>query len=265
LPGEATTVELGRVLAGATPFKVGNINDTFRGVVWTDRGERTAIIKDLEPRELANEVLAAALGRRLGLPIPPACLAFADSDALAVTKGPALDGGRLVFASIDVGQPQVAMLYNGGGGPSVLARLAQWPHMGRLYGFDALVANIDRHAGNLLFSGEREVWLIDHGWCFTGPNWNAGDLNPPERSVRSKLREWLTPALEEDQRQAASRVASSIEIDMARLDLRAVAVANHLSELLASGDLEAVLGYLQDRCAHVPRLAAETLNIEILV
>ena len=258
-------MELGRLLVGAIPFKEGNINDTYRGVVWTDRGERTAIIKDLEPRELANEVLAAALGRRLGLPVPPACLALAEPEVLDATKGPTIGGGRLVFASIDVGQPQVAMLYNGGGGPRVLARLAQWSQMGRLYGFDALVANIDRHAGNLLFSGDREVWLIDHGWCFTGPHWHVGDFSAPDRAVRSKLREWLTPALDEEQRRVASRAAASVEIDAARLDLRAVAVANHLTELLTSGDLEAVLCYIQDRCAHVPRLAAETLNIGTLV
>lgn len=262
---EGAVVELGRVLAGASPFKLGNVNDTYRGLVWTDRGERTAIIKDLPPRELANEVMAAAVGTRLGLPIPPACLALAATEALATSKGPTIPGGRLVFASIDVGQPQVAMLYRAGGGPSLLARLAQWAQMGRLYGFDALTANTDRHAGNLLFSGDREVWLIDHGWCFTGPNWQPSDLSPVDRPVRSRLSEWLTPALDEEQRRAASRVAATVELDAAGLDLRAIAEANHLADLLTSGDLEAVLSYVQGRCSHVPRLAADTLAIGTLV
>ena len=47
-------IQLGRVLAGAIPFKENNINATYRGIVLTAEGERTAIIKDLEPKELAN-------------------------------------------------------------------------------------------------------------------------------------------------------------------------------------------------------------------
>ena len=55
-------VLLGQVLAGAVPFKVeNNVTDTYRGLILTDAGERTAIIKDLPPKELANEVLGAAI------------------------------------------------------------------------------------------------------------------------------------------------------------------------------------------------------------
>ena len=109
-PTGRAIVRLGLVLAGATPFKADNINDTYRGAVLLDDGERTAIIKDLEPKELANELLGAAIGTLLGLPIPPAVLAFASADRLAASKGPILNDGRLVFASVDVGQPQVAAL-----------------------------------------------------------------------------------------------------------------------------------------------------------
>jgi hypothetical protein len=150
-------VKLGRVLAGAKPFKANNINDTYRGMVLTDDGEKISFIKDLEPKELANEVMTAAIGLMLGLPVPPPILALASDDRLLAKKGPVFEDGRLVFASADVAQPQVAMLYISGGGEKVLLRLAAWSQLGRLYGFDAFVANIDRHAGNILFSGDREV------------------------------------------------------------------------------------------------------------
>lgn len=260
-----SVVMLGQVLAGAVPFKAGNINDTFRGVVLTDAGERSAFIKDLEPRELANEVFAAALGLGLGLPVPPPCLALAMPDRLAASKGPILNGGRLVFASVDVNQPQVAMLYVGGAREAVLARLAQWQQLGHLYGFDALVANIDRHEGNLLFSGDREVWLIDHGHCFTGPGWVPADLAPPDRTVVNRLKDWLTPALNETQRVATANVATRVEIETARIDVRALAMSNHLAELLGSGDLEAVVAFVNERCAHIPRLASAALGLERLV
>ena len=268
-PTPATTelpmVQLAQVLGGAVPFKAGNVNDTYRGAIWTGSEERTAIIKDLETRELANEVACAALGTRLGLPVPASYLALATADRLTTSKGPVVDGGRLVFASVDVGQPQVAMLLQGGGAPGVLARLAEWSQLGRLYGFDALVANVDRHPGNLLFSGDREVWLIDHGHCFTGPRWSAGDLHPPDRPVTSRLEQWMTPTLTEERRRAAATDAARVELDARTLDIRALVLTNHLADLLNEGDVEAVVTFLEGRVAHVPRLAAENLKIGLVL
>ncbi|MFE0755078.1 HipA family kinase [Inquilinus sp. NPDC058860] len=258
-------IRLGEVLAGAMPFNVGNVSDTYRGVIFTEQGEQTAVIKDLEPKELANEVLAAALGIRLGLPIPPPYIALAHPDRFTARKGPTLGDAKLVYASVDVRQPHVAALYFSGGGRAVLERLAQWQALGRLYGFDALVANIDRHAGNILFSGDKEVWLIDHGQCFTGPDWQPGDLEAPDRPVRSRLTEWLTPVLDYDQRIAVADDAALVELDTKGLDFQALAVVNHVAHLLTSGDLEAVMSFLSSRRAHVPRLAASTLELERLV
>ena len=119
-------VRLAQLLAGATPFRHGNINDTYRGVIMTEAGERTAVIKDLESKELANEVLGSALGLTQGLPVPPPFLTFAHPERFRAQKGPVLGEGRLLFASVDVRQPQVAFLYNSGGGRRVLDRLAAW-------------------------------------------------------------------------------------------------------------------------------------------
>lgn len=260
-----TIVGLGQVLAGAQPFSLGNINDTFRGIILTTHGERSAIIKDLDLKELANEVFVAALGIQMGLPIPPPYIALAMPDRLDVQKGPAFGGGKLVYASVDVAQPQVAMLYSQGGGPAVLHRLAQWRELGRLYGFDSLVANIDRHAGNVLFCGYREVWLIDHGWCFTGPEWQPEDLVAPDCAVTSRLSEWMTPALNAGQRYATASVAATVQEVARQINFKALVEANHVADLLTSGDLEALLYFLQNRCPHVPRLAASTLGIEKLL
>lgn len=253
-------VGLAQVLGGAVAFKAGNINDTYRGVIRTDTGDRPAIIKDLAPRELANEVLAAGLGLSAGLPIPPAYLAFASTDRLSTKYGPELEGGRLVFASVDVGQPQVAMLCRERGNVAVLGRLAAWAEAGRLYGFDALVANIDRHAGNLLFSGDQEVWMIDDGHCFTGPEWGHSDLMPPDIRVTNRLTEWLTPVLADRQRQLAAHRAAELAGDVG-LDFAALATANYLAELLDDGDFMAVVTFLQGRQPHTAGLAAEALGM----
>lgn len=252
-------VGLAQVLAGAVSFNVGNINDTYRGTIRTPVGDRPAIIKDLKPRELANEVLAAGLGLGAGLPIPPAYLAFASNDRLPAQHGPILADGRLLFASVDVSQPQVAMLCRERGNAAVLGRLAAWSEAGRLYGFDALVANIDRHAGNLLFSGDREVWMIDHGHCFTGPQWAQTDLTPPDIRVANRLNEWLTPVLGDRERTLAAHRAAELAGNV--VDFHALATANYLAELLDDGDFAAVVTFLQGRQPHTAGLAAEALGV----
>lgn len=107
---EQAFVGLATVLAGARPFKEGNVNDTFRGQVLTHDGDtRAAIIKDLDARQLANELMGAALANAAGLPVPQAYLAMADPARLAASKGPEMAGGsRLLFASTDADTPPVA-------------------------------------------------------------------------------------------------------------------------------------------------------------
>jgi hypothetical protein len=255
-------VGLAQVLDGAQPFKMGNVSDTYRGLIRRFDGEDCpAILKDLPVKELANEVLAAAVGIVLGLPIPRPYLALATPDRLKTSKGPLINDARLLFASTDVKQPQVAMLLEGSLAPVVLQRLAMWPGTGKLYGFDALVANVDRHAGNLLFSGDHRVWLIDHGRCFTGAAWQTADLAQPSIPTRNRLKEWLTPVLNMAARSLAAGGASTIPVDLAGVDLKEVAAANHVSDLLSDGDFQAVVEFLIGRQTYAPGLAAAALDM----
>jgi hypothetical protein len=68
------TVGLARVLAGARSFKdqgIANLSDTYRGQILIGQSEvRQAIIKDIPVREIANEVLTAALALAISLPVP---------------------------------------------------------------------------------------------------------------------------------------------------------------------------------------------------
>ena len=175
---------------------------------------KSAIIKDLDPKQLANELMVApALADAAGLPIPGAHLAMVPLGIMTATKGPTLpDGARLVFGSADVLTPPVAQLYHGQGATAqtkVRKRLAEWDGVGGLYGFDSWIANTDRHERNLLFSGDKEAWLIDHGHCFTGPNWTPERLDP-EKNYSNKLKGWLTPVMSDGRRTAAASAAAEI-------------------------------------------------------
>ena len=266
LGGDQAFVRLATVLAGALPFKEGNVSDTYRGQVLSDDGStRAAIIKDLDERQLSNELMAAALAKAAGLPVPQPYLAIARQGTLATTKGPQQpDGSRLVFASADAHTPPVAQLYLGAAPNAVKNRLADWDGIGDLYGFDAWVANIDRHDRNLLFSGDKEVWLIDHGHCFSGPQWKPADLDPT-REYENRLQQWLTPTISAPRRTAVARSAALLEGRVSGIDPNYLGQLNRVTALLDSGDFTALADFLKARCQHVPRLAAAALNVPLAV
>lgn len=264
---EGSFVQLATVLHGTRPLADRGVNDSFRGqLILDDRTIKSAIIKDLNPKELANELMAAALAFAMGLPVPGAHLAKAPSGTMIVRKGPTLpDGARLVFGSADVKTPPVAQLYHGAHSAAILKvrkRLAEWKGAGSLYGFDSWTANIDRHTRNLLFSGDKEVWLIDHGHCFTGPKWKPADLDP-SREYRNKLKAWLTPAMSSPRKSVVATEAA-VALDKSKaLDLKNMGQLNYVLQVLEGGDFNALISFLKQRRAHAPRLAATALGFAV--
>jgi hypothetical protein len=142
--------------------------------------------------------------------------------------------------------------------------LPYWVDLGGVYGFDAWIANIDRHERNLLFSGDKEVWLIDHGHCFSGPGWKPADLDPP-REYQNRLQQWLTPAMSSARRTAVAGSAASLEVRISAIDPNHIGQLNRVVELIDSADFGPLVDFLRARCQHVPRLAAAALNIVITV
>jgi hypothetical protein len=146
----------------------------------------------------------------------------------------------------------------------VRQRLSEWSGMGALFGLDAWVANIDRHERNLLFSGGNEVWLIDHGHCFTGPQWVAAHLDPTF-GYASKLQRWLTPALSEMKRTALATAAAEYATRIVDLDLKQIGEDNYVLNFVTTAEFASLTRFLADRIPHLPRLAAATLNINLVI
>jgi hypothetical protein len=216
-------IQLATVLPGAIPFKEDNVSETFKGqILLVDGSVKSAVIKDLDQKELSNELLATVLARSAGLPIPDAYLAIVRGSDLAVAKGPRTEGGdRLVFASVDVKVPNITFRARGAN-PNEQAQLwrdiIEWGDLGNLYAFDSWIANIDRHPGNLLFGGRNQIWLIDHGQSFSGPAWQPGDLDP-RGDYRNRLAEWLTPRLSDEQRLKRSSEAKTFTAALGAIDV----------------------------------------------
>lgn len=261
-------VEFGTVLPGAVSFREGNVSDTYRGqILRADLSTANAILKDVPLKEMANELISFVIARYLSLPIPDLLLAQADPSDLHVTKGPVTrDGRRLVLASVDVNVPSITFRYTQDvpGRARLLGALTAWPPLGRLYAFDAWIANVDRHAGNLLFGSGAEAWLIDHGYAFTGPMWSAGGLDP-SAAYRHRLSEWLTSYLTIDGREMRARQAGALEADLKLIDVDATIHAAHADRLLSSDDVVSLRSFLTGRVAEVARLASAALGTPVLI
>ncbi|RVU36222.1 hypothetical protein EOI86_13450 [Hwanghaeella grinnelliae] len=254
-------IKLATVLFGATSFNIGNVSDTYRGqVLLEDSSVRQAIIKDLPLIELCNELLTHSLAKLLGLPVPDCYLGLVRDGALTVAKAPELQaGGHLVFVSVDVKVPNVTFQLKETSidrQKALLLEISKWVGLGWLYAFDSWVANVDRHCGNLLFANPGEVWIIDHGFSFTGPRWKPGDLDPVQ-TFANRLSEWMTPMLTSGERETRRSEAASFEASLKGFRASGAMANSRVGELLPKDHLEALEAFLEKR---VTRITSETSN-----
>lgn len=258
-----------RILQGAVPFKVGNVNDTFQGMfLRPDGSRRHGVIKDLNVQQLVNELLAAVLGKELGLPVPNAYLGFAPNGTLQAKHLPLANGtGHLLFVSEDVCTPNLAQQVTAGG-PFIEAllinALRNWLKLGQLYAFDAWIANTDRHQGNLLIDGPTNIWLIDHGHAFTGHQWQLNDLDPLI-AYRHRLSEWLTGHLSPAQKSSKSHEAAVFATKIATVPVQQALLDGALDMLLPPPSVFALKDFLMKRVQHVPRHAKDALGVPALI
>lgn len=146
---EPVQIRVGRLLPGGQPVGEG-ANQPWRGIAATITGEVAVIAKKISTREMAVEVICAALGRSAGLPVPEPLL-LVDS------------AGVWHFGSADIGHPNLSQFVSSQDN-TILDELERWPELLAAACFDELIANPDRHDGNILFNGQGFL-LIDHGLC----------------------------------------------------------------------------------------------------
>ncbi|MGJ3629839.1 hypothetical protein AB5I41_28950 [Sphingomonas sp. MMS24-JH45] len=103
------------------------------------------------------------------------------------------------------------------------------------------------------------MWLIDHGYSFTGPHWTAAVLNAGG-TYRNRLKEWLTPFLTGERRSEALSVASQTPAQIDPADLPRIGLANEVQAFLGP-DFDPVITFLQERAAHVPGQSTAALDM----
>jgi len=219
-------IRVGRLLPGGQLVGSGS-NQPWRGIAATVDGEVAVITKKISRREIAVEVICAALGRAAGLPVPePLLLVDADEE--------------WHFASADVGHPNLSQLVNSKDA-SVLDELEQWPELIAAACFDELIANPDRHDGNILFNGQGFL-LIDHGLCI------PSGMQPDDDSDDYYSNRFLELAISACRDDLATERAARRAAEWA-LNKPASALENTEQSLSANLQSNQLISFLKDRIA----------------
>ena len=132
------TVTTGRALVGLVPLSTQTWNAVYRGEVLLEDGTTVrGFIKDLDARQLANELLVAVLGSRLGVKVPRAALVAVGKDASTAFKKIQHSNGKdyVAFCSVDAGGSTVAQIISKPDQIASLPMLKASPGLGSMYGF----------------------------------------------------------------------------------------------------------------------------------
>lgn len=237
------------------------VNETHIGFVDVPSGRVRAYIKVLQGRQFVNELFATTLGRSLGLAIPEGCIVRARPSDLPDSPLMAAHGTEaLLFASKETAAPDLKRRMKSEGQPALEALLAVWKDWATCMTFDEWTANVDRHAGNILFGGPGEIWLIDHSHCFTGPNWNPPDLLPTGKWLNRVADEKIPRLTLPERMEARTRVAELIPT-LSALDCPSIFAASLAPHFIPPADAAALQGFVSSRVSHLYDILSNRLGI----
>jgi len=151
-------------------------------------------------RWLFNELAGSLLASRAGIGAPPGGLLWVPVPVLqGLFPGSSFgsfQGMTPCYASapVDNGYGLAAVGLAAATGQvrdEIAKHLLAWPGFAACVAFDAWVANVDRHADNLLLAGGGRIVPIDHSDCFGGPCQQDDDFTRPHAWFRNRLLEDL--------------------------------------------------------------------------
>ncbi len=248
--GPFEPVQLGTLLPGATVAKIGR-HKPLDGVVITNDGELSAIVKILEPRKLLTELCCTTLARGVGLPVPPPILVKVSSQHY-----PNLDFRQdvLAFGSVRTNYPNYGSYFNSK--DSAERALKKWPKLVDCAAFDLWLGIEDRIPNNLLFDGSNKFCLIDFDDAV------APHL-APETVTRGELSRCASQGLSEIELHRLRQKMSITIANAPDIDLLYHAIPTG-SFTEGSKILAQLLKFLQDRVPHMHRIITTNLGIKQL-
>ena len=144
------------------PFADKGINDAYKAtVVLEDKTKRMALVKKINFDEVIRELFSACLGMKLELPIPSQFLVW-DGEMKSILYG---------CEFVNYPNYMNAFTAKGTTIEAGYKALKAWKGWCSTVAFDELIINKDRHLGSILWGGEDNFYLIDHGRTFGEPSW----------------------------------------------------------------------------------------------
>lgn len=126
----------------------------------------------------------------------------------------------------------------------LLDKIKNWPYLHNAAAFDEWVANGDRHFGNILFAGQDDFYLIDHGHCFTGPGWSRKKLDP-EVKISNKLLDTVKKIGRDESNKRLSEI--SFVNEWSGVDIQDLGLKTNAKEYEAQNLIENVVAFIQMR------------------
>lgn len=258
-------IQLGHFLPGGEILKEEKgVSETYIGIIEIGDKRLNAYVKFLSDRELANELLGSVLATYAGLPTPDAFLVRVGRNDYPASPRFQTDPNLTAicaFASSAVSLKSLNRRADLRSPDARRAFVAAWHDWADVIGFDDWIANGDRHGGNFLIGEKGQVWLIDHGHSFTGPNWRGDKLDP---AIIVNCRLWndlLRPYVKDDEKKpAAGRVRGRVEKFKA-IDARSAVGMSRISTFLDETDQECVSNFLTKRPSTIMMRICSVLGI----
>ena len=262
-------VSMGLLAPGAIPLtasKGKGINETWRGRVHLLDGSTVlAYIKLLDHKQLTNELLGAELARAVGFQVPEIYLVRVDRShhAEIFHKLGITEEQVVAFGCRDVGRDSLARRYSDGGLAFLKWFVFSCKPWKRLVSFDAWVGNIDRHFGNALIGGPDDIWLIDHGHCFTGPTWTEAQLLS-SAPLTNRLINDLNPYLTDDLRNQLALEAADAQKLFDVVHVEGVLQDSQVGPFLSITERLALSSFVEQRKERVLELVNAALGRPML-
>lgn len=145
-----------------------SINKVQSAIVQTASGREKMVIKpNLPSDEIIREFYSACIATELGLPVPAQYLVL-DSKT-----------GQIFYACQYCDYPDLGRKARNNQfyAAQLFSTFRKWKGFRTTVVFDELIHNVDRHLGNILWAGDQEYVLIDHGLTFGATLKDKPDLN----------------------------------------------------------------------------------------
>ncbi|TNL51647.1 HipA family kinase [Acinetobacter bereziniae] len=161
MPSSVKTAFISKNSTMKRDFNNAGINPLWRGyVVTSDHKITKAYVKQIgNVNELYKEVLCSLLGRAIGIDTPEPLIVKVEADHPDIPN----NGEQLFFGTEDCESPSFSRFMTNNKANE--EQLLNYEKLHEIVSFDELIANTDRHSGNILFNGV-EYNFIDHGRTF---------------------------------------------------------------------------------------------------